>query len=360
MPADLQAAEKLEVATIFGTASRFQFAAPKCALSSNGDPDIGRVQFPADCVMLGEAKIAERINQVISRGVKIIFAIDGSRLDAAKWNHILQQVVYAPTIRARGAKKIGLAVGSIPFIQDDRLHFYDFVRQTVGIHDFATANQQAVTRDNKYCGIQPYLMTVTSEAEHNFVKAKMIQAYGDWQNGWIGASRDKNRRWHWRGGPDNQTLFWVGDGRGAPVNATGADAGRIEVSRRFFAHDFDQSNPINFTLNQAVPFARDKKFRFTFFSAGTLAEGGCDTPTPHNCQPVQMQGNSNLAILGGPKASGLWFAHPDNLYSCIDGEINSICGHYREWGGSPNDPNISLGAVVPIDAATHQKHCVSN
>jgi prepilin-type N-terminal cleavage/methylation domain-containing protein len=78
MPADLQAAEKLEVATIFGTASRFQFAAPKCALSSNGDPDIGRVQFPADCVMLGQAKIAERINQVISRGVKIIFAIDGT------------------------------------------------------------------------------------------------------------------------------------------------------------------------------------------------------------------------------------------------------------------------------------------
>ena len=33
MPADLQAAEKLAVATIFGTASRFQFAAPKCRLS---------------------------------------------------------------------------------------------------------------------------------------------------------------------------------------------------------------------------------------------------------------------------------------------------------------------------------------
>jgi hypothetical protein len=32
MPDDLQAAEKLAVATIFGTGSRFQFAAPKCRL----------------------------------------------------------------------------------------------------------------------------------------------------------------------------------------------------------------------------------------------------------------------------------------------------------------------------------------
>ena len=33
MLVDLPAAEKLAVATIFGTASRFQFAAPKCRLS---------------------------------------------------------------------------------------------------------------------------------------------------------------------------------------------------------------------------------------------------------------------------------------------------------------------------------------
>ena len=33
VPVDLQAAEKLAVATIFGTASLFQFAAPKCRLS---------------------------------------------------------------------------------------------------------------------------------------------------------------------------------------------------------------------------------------------------------------------------------------------------------------------------------------
>jgi hypothetical protein len=33
MPADLQAAEKLAVAAIFETTSRFQFAAPKCRLS---------------------------------------------------------------------------------------------------------------------------------------------------------------------------------------------------------------------------------------------------------------------------------------------------------------------------------------
>ena len=41
MLADLQAAEKLAVATIFGTASRFQFAVPKCRLSRDADPDLG-------------------------------------------------------------------------------------------------------------------------------------------------------------------------------------------------------------------------------------------------------------------------------------------------------------------------------
>ena len=68
MPADLQAAEKLAVATIFGTSSRFQFAAPKCALTQDADPDIGVVRFPADCIPYAQATIAERMNHLLSLG----------------------------------------------------------------------------------------------------------------------------------------------------------------------------------------------------------------------------------------------------------------------------------------------------
>ena len=64
MPADLQAAEKLAVATIFGTGSRFQFAVPKCALAQNADPDIGVVRFPADCITYAQTTIAERMNVI--------------------------------------------------------------------------------------------------------------------------------------------------------------------------------------------------------------------------------------------------------------------------------------------------------
>ena len=78
MPADLQAAEKLAVATIFGTGSRFQFAVPKCALAQNADPDIGVVRFPADCITYAQTTIAERMNRLLSSGVKIVFAIDGT------------------------------------------------------------------------------------------------------------------------------------------------------------------------------------------------------------------------------------------------------------------------------------------
>jgi len=78
MPADLQAAEKLAVATVFGTASRFQFTTPKCGLSHDADPDIGWVRFPADCYSFAQTTIAERINQVLRLGVKVSFAIEGN------------------------------------------------------------------------------------------------------------------------------------------------------------------------------------------------------------------------------------------------------------------------------------------
>ena len=78
MPANLQAAEKLRVTTIIGTMSRSQFAAPKCALTQDADPDIGVLRFPADCITYAKAVIAERMNHLLSLGVKIVFAIDGT------------------------------------------------------------------------------------------------------------------------------------------------------------------------------------------------------------------------------------------------------------------------------------------
>ena len=155
-------------------------------------------------------------------------------------------------------------------------------------------------------------------------------------------------------------MFWLGDGAGAPVIASGVDAGQALYSRHLISHDLDLSSPINFSLNRAIPPVADKPINYTYFSAGSQTEGGCNTPAPYNCQPLSTRGYNQLAILGGPKASGLWFAMPDNLYNCEDGELNSICGHYREWGGTPNDPDFKLGAAISIDVATHRQVCAVN
>ncbi|MDB4852244.1 hypothetical protein OAI23_02020 [Alphaproteobacteria bacterium] len=73
MPDDLQAAEKLAVATIFGTGNRFQFAAPKCRLLRDADPDLGNVSFPADCMRFGQITIAQRVNQIRGAGCQNCF-----------------------------------------------------------------------------------------------------------------------------------------------------------------------------------------------------------------------------------------------------------------------------------------------
>jgi hypothetical protein len=202
MPDDMQSAEKLAVATIFGTGSRFQFAAPKCRLSRDADPDIGDVSFPADCMRFGQTTIAQWINKILALGAKIVFSIDGTS-----------------------------------------------------------------TR----CSISRLLK--------------------------------------------------------------GTDVGNMAV-----AHVDDSLCSRMVDDPQNVPHTGDHVMlpRFVVYNS-------VDT------------GYNQLAILGGPKSSGLWFAMPDNLYNCEDGELKSICGHYREWGLTPNDPDIKLGAAISIDVAAHRQ-----
>jgi hypothetical protein len=78
MPDDLQAAEKLAVATIFGTGSRFQFTTPKCRLLRDADPDLGNVSSPADCMRFDWTTYAQRVKQILALGAKIVFLIDGT------------------------------------------------------------------------------------------------------------------------------------------------------------------------------------------------------------------------------------------------------------------------------------------
>jgi hypothetical protein len=121
--------------------------------------------------------------------------------------------------------------------------------------------------------------------------------------------------WRWLGGAENQTMLWLGDGYGAPVFASGFDAGQVLYARHLIAHDLNLTSPINFALDRPIPPVADKPINHTYFSAGSQTDGGCNTPAPYDCQPLSTRGYNQVATLGGPKASGLWFAMPDNLYN---------------------------------------------
>ena len=42
--------------------------------------------------------------------------------------------------------------------------------------------------------------------------------------------------------------------------------------------------------------------------------------------------NDKLAVLVGSKASRFWFAIQESMNSCVNGELNSFCVHFRELG----------------------------
>ena len=42
--------------------------------------------------------------------------------------------------------------------------------------------------------------------------------------------------------------------------------------------------------------------------------------------------HDKLAVLGGDAAPRFWFAMQESMNNCVDGELNSFCGHFRELG----------------------------
>jgi hypothetical protein len=79
-------------------------------------------------------------------------------------------------------------------------------------------------------------------------------------------------------------------------------------------------------------------------------------PATGTAKPWQSYGDKRLATFGG-YGQGLWFVARDGLYSCVGPTINSICGHYVEWGGHANDPDITIAQRTTIDVGNHREYC---
>ncbi|QQS23246.1 peptidoglycan-binding protein [bacterium] len=111
-------------------------------------------------------------------------------------------------------------------------HLYKYISGTISWNSAVTA----ATGQTAY-GSTGYLATITSQAENDFVAARIS---GD---GWFGASDSAvEGAWRWVTGPENGTQFWSGNGSGSVVGgqynrwASGEpnDAGGNEDCAQFY------------------------------------------------------------------------------------------------------------------------------
>lgn len=92
-------------------------------------------------------------------------------------------------------------------------HLYEYVASTLTWNGAKTAAEART----KY-GATGYLTTITSQAENDFVAARLSNA------GWMGASDISSEGvWRWVTGPENGTQFWQGLGNGNTVGGNYAN-----------------------------------------------------------------------------------------------------------------------------------------
>ncbi len=100
----------------------------------------------------------------------------------------------------------------------DNGHLYEYVSYTA---NWQNAKTNAESR-TKY-GATGYLTTITSQAENDFVAARLLNA------GWMGASDVTTEGdWKWVTGPESTTSFWSGASNGSAVSGRYANWGTGE------------------------------------------------------------------------------------------------------------------------------------
>jgi hypothetical protein len=212
------------------------------------------------------------------------------------------------------------------------------------------------------CGLQPYLMTITSAEENAFVD-KTHSMLG-WPSAWIGARETEPGNWRWINGPDNGTRFWSGYGSGYPI----IDDGTLDgVATNLLMYRNPEDHLLNNSQNEKAPIWANnvdtRNMRYTNFSLGETGTDTNDfqpkTTVSHSSKPAKY-----LAINGTPRGGNLWrSAALDSAYCHFHRPPTpaheKICGHFREWGGMPNDPIVKSASSVTVDMEAHNKYCKS-
>lgn len=296
------------------------------------------------------------------RGYLRIFNQDGSTLAIKDWNRIFREITYLPRVNSyKSDRLVTFSLGDLAFHNDQGFRFYDFHKSTKSPYKYADAVTETANLPDSKCGLKPYVATITSAKEQDFIQQKMhySSVYSGWQSGWLGAIGNTEKIWSWDSGPEKGQKFWSG---GAfDMGFRKSDDAKIRV----ITIKPEQVNPLYSRVDDRIAFRRkvdiwanqNDEFHYTNFSFGIEGRLDCNNQTGHRyCQPWQRDGDNRLAAFGG-YGQGLWFVARDGLYSCVGPTINSICGHYVEWGGHANDPDITIAQRTTIDVGKHREYC---
>lgn len=296
------------------------------------------------------------------RGYLRIFNQDGSTLAIKDWNRIFREITYLPKASSyKSDRLVTFSLGDLAFHNDQGFRFYDFHKSTKSPYKYADAVTETASLPDSKCGLKPYVATITSAKEQDFIQQKMhySSVYSGWQSGWLGAIGSTEKIWSWDSGPEKGQKFWSGGP--FDMGFRKSDDAKISVITVKPA----QVNPLYSRVDDRIAFRRkvdiwasqNDEFHYTNFSFGIEGRLDCSNQTGHRyCQPWQSYGDNRLATFGG-YGQGLWFVARDGLYSCVGPTINSICGHYVEWGGHANDPDITIAQRTTIDVGNHREYC---
>ena len=294
-------------------------------------------------------------------GVMRFYTTDNRPQPTQIWNRAMRSVrlistgaAYSPT------KKITFSLGEPAFEINGKFHFYDFVGADIRPYSFNRALSRVQQSEPKMCGLQPYIMTITSAEENEFVGKTHLML--GWPSAWIGARETEPGNWRWINGPDNGTRFWSGHGGGYPI----IDDGTLDgVATNLLMYRNPEDHLLNNSQNEMAPIwvnnTDTRNMRYSNFSLGetgtNVNEFQPKATVSHSSKPAKY-----LAINGTPRGGNLWRSAPlDSAYCHFHRPATpaheKICGHFREWGGMPNDPVVKSASSVTIDMDIHSQYC---
>lgn len=132
-------------------------------------------------------------------------------------NTALASLTYTRGSTGTDTLEVSLVESGEVFFTDNE-HLYEYVSATLNWNDAKTAAEART----KY-GATGYLATVSSQAENDFVAARLLNA------GWMGGSDSASEGvWRWVTGPESGTQFWSGAAGGSTVGGNYANWGTGE------------------------------------------------------------------------------------------------------------------------------------